>query len=447
MSKLGPANTPPRPILWKRGLAWLIFLGPFFFICYGWTNHFTSQRSDIGVVVDAWEHHLPFVPWLMLPYMSIDAFYAASLFLYRKRSLLDRHAQRLLLATLISCAGFLLFPLQFSFEVPRAEGFNGVLQRILLGFDQPYNQAPSLHISLLVVLWVVYAKKLQGAMRVALHIWFAAIAVSVLLVYQHHFIDVWTGVLAGLICLYLIPDPPFFWRWTPPTARMKHIGLRYGIAAFVLMGVGLLLHSSIVQVVLWWGAFALAMVAAAYYGLGRQIFQRHHGVMRWPARLLLAPYLLGVRLNALYYSRAYSIPSQIGDRVWLGAFPTHSGKQAPAAWHAILDMTNEFAGVSAPASRRKYLPVMDLTAPHPASLMRAARWLEASQREGQVLVHCALGLSRSASVIVCWWLWRGDENDIDQACKRLGLLRPGIVLTPEHKANIQQALIRLGNYV
>ena len=110
-------------------------------------------------------------------------------------------------------------------------------------------------------------------------------------------------------------------------------------------------------------------------------------------------------------------------------------------------MTNEFAGVSAPASRRKYLPVMDLTAPHPASLMRAARWLEASQREGRVLVHCALGLSRSASVIVCWWLWRGDESDIDQACKRLSLLRPGIVLTPEHKANIQQALIRLGNHV
>lgn len=446
MSRPKSASILP-PILWKRGLAWLLFLGPFFFICYGWTNHFTSQRGDVGVVVGAWERHLPFVPWLMLPYMSIDAFYAASLFLYRKRSLLDRHAQRLLLATVISCAGFLLFPLKFSFEVPRAEGFNGVLQRILLGFDQPYNQAPSLHISLLVVLWVAYAKKLQGAIRVALHIWFAAIAVSVLLVYQHHFIDVWTGGLAGLLCLYLIPDPPFCWRWQCPTARMKQMGLRYGIAAIVCAGVGWVIPSNVAQAILFWMAIAFALVTAAYFGLGSQIFQRYRGVTRWPARLLLTPYLLGVRLSALHYAKNYAAPSRISDRVWLGAFPSRHARQTEMTWHAVLDMTNEFSRAYTVAQRRKYLPVMDLTAPPITTLMRAVRWLDAAQREGKVLVHCALGLSRSASVIVCWWLWRGEENNIDAACSKLNTMRPGVVLTAEHKANIHAALIGLGAHV
>jgi hypothetical protein len=51
------------------------------------------------------------------------------------------------------------------------------------------------------------------------------------LVYQHHFIDVWTGVLVGVICIYLIPDKPFSWRCNKPTARMKYLASRYFISA------------------------------------------------------------------------------------------------------------------------------------------------------------------------------------------------------------------------
>ena len=44
-----------------------------------------------------------------------------------------------------------------------------------MGFDKPYNQAPSLHIALLVVLWVCYARYASGAWRWLLHGWFALI--------------------------------------------------------------------------------------------------------------------------------------------------------------------------------------------------------------------------------------------------------------------------------
>ena len=33
--------------LWKRGLVWLLVLGPFFFIIYGFSNKITGVRSDI----------------------------------------------------------------------------------------------------------------------------------------------------------------------------------------------------------------------------------------------------------------------------------------------------------------------------------------------------------------------------------------------------------------
>jgi protein-tyrosine phosphatase len=427
-------------ILWKRGALWLAFLGPFFFLSYGWLNHLTSTRSDVGVVVEAWEHAIPFLPWLMLPYMSIDAFYAASLFLFRKRGALDRHALRLLLATVISLIGFWIYPLQFSFAVPRAEGFNGMLQAVLQGFDKPYNQAPSLHISLLIVLWHLYVKKLVGWAKIALHIWFAAIAASVLLVYQHHFIDIWTGAIVGVACLYLIPDRPSWWRWCMPSAIMQSLGLRYLFVAILLILAALLLldFSRIFSILLMWVALALCLVAAAYFGLQRHIFQRQKGLISWPAKLLLAPYLFGSWLSYRFYTRQ-SQPNQIDGNVWLGAFPKYNDDKNKQ-FISVLDMTNEFARPSHESNKIKYLPVMDLTPPSPKILVMAVQWLDVAEQKGATLVHCALGLSRSASVVVCWLVWRKKVESIELAIEKVSAQRAGLVLSKAHLENISKAL-------
>jgi len=45
-------------------------------------------------------------------------------------------------------------------------------------FDKPFNQAPSLHIALMVLLWVVYLRALPQAWRWMVHGVFALIGVS-----------------------------------------------------------------------------------------------------------------------------------------------------------------------------------------------------------------------------------------------------------------------------
>jgi hypothetical protein len=90
------ALADPEPRLGRRAAAWLCLLGPFFFASYGAANWLAAQRTHVGWVVFDWEHSIPFVPWTIVPYWSIDGFYALSLFVCTSKTELDTHAKRLL---------------------------------------------------------------------------------------------------------------------------------------------------------------------------------------------------------------------------------------------------------------------------------------------------------------------------------------------------------------
>src|SRR5262245_32597354 len=96
---IGGARVPPvdaRP--WRRSLAWLVFLTPFFFLTYGAANAIAAHRSHVPSVVFAWERRIPFVAWTIVPYWSLDLFYAASLFLCATRGELTGLCRRLVTA-------------------------------------------------------------------------------------------------------------------------------------------------------------------------------------------------------------------------------------------------------------------------------------------------------------------------------------------------------------
>ena len=116
-----------RTIPWQRSVAWLLFLGPFFFISYGFANNMAARWQVSEAHVYDWERHIPFIPWTIVPYWSIDLLYGLSFLLCCNRLELDRHALRLLTTQIISVACFLAFPLHFAFERPHVEGFFGAL--------------------------------------------------------------------------------------------------------------------------------------------------------------------------------------------------------------------------------------------------------------------------------------------------------------------------------
>lgn len=428
----------PRP--WQAACFWLLVLAPFFFLTYGTANQLAAQRANVPAIVFDWERHIPFWDWSILPYWSIDLLYGLSLFVCASRAQLTTHVKRLIGAQLGAVTCFLLFPLTFSFTRPPTEGWAGQLFTLLAGFDKPFNQAPSLHIALLVILWVLYAQFVPRAGRWLLHAWFALIGISVLTTYQHHFFDVPTGALLGWLCVWAWPEgsasPLHHLRFTDDPRR-RVLAARYGLGATLLSALALWLDGAALW--LFWPAISLLLVALCYGWFGAAGFQKNtDGKLSLAALWLFAPYVFAAWLNSRWWTRKHDKYNEIAPGIWIGRLPAPHD----AIWHtvhAIVDLSAELPLLRPRASGVEIvtIPMLDLAIPSQEELRRAVHAIETARSRGPVLVCCALGYSRSALSVAGWLLRHGEPEDVSQAMQTLARARPSVVLTAAHVATLQ----------
>ena len=90
-----------RPVI-RRAIAWLLFLGPFFYLTYGTANWLASLHDDVPNLAFNWEGHVPFIAWSIIPYWSVNLFYAIALFVNDSPEQVDRLAKRYLTAQIIA---------------------------------------------------------------------------------------------------------------------------------------------------------------------------------------------------------------------------------------------------------------------------------------------------------------------------------------------------------
>lgn len=425
----------PRP--WGRAALWLAGLGILFFSSYNTANWLASQRAAVPSIVFGWESSIPYWPWTIVPYWSIDLFYCISLFLCATRRELDAHARRLLAVQLISVTIFIVAPLRFTFTRPETTGVFGAMLDALLLFDKPFNQAPALHISLLVILWVCYARYLTGAWRWLLHGWFVLIGISVLTTYQHHFFDIPTGAWVGLFCIWLFPDnaaPLLVKARITRDRQRQRLALRYGAGAVALAVIGVVIGGWALWLL--WIAGALLLVALAYLRLGAAAFQKDvNGRISLASRLLLAPYLAGAWLNSRWWTRHAPEPRAITPQVWIGRMPGHV-QDVPAGVTGLVDMCAE---LPCPVSTHHYLhlPLLDLVPPTAQQLTEAAQGITRLLAAGPVLVCCALGYSRSAASIAAWMVISGKAATADDAMTHIAG-RAHVVFSDAHRMALTQ---------
>ena len=430
------AITTREPIRFKHSLAWLALLAPIFFLSYGWANQLAASRGVTASIVFGWEGIIPFLPWTIIPYWSIDLMYGLSFLALRSPREVNHHGLRLLSAQLISVAFFVAFPLRFSVDKPATEGLFGALFDALAGFDLPYNQAPSLHISLLVIIWWSLVRHATPGRRWLWHGWALLVAGSVLTTWQHHFFDVPTGMLVGLFALWLWPDQgdsPIFKRMEKST-RNRRLSLYYLLGASLCV-----LLATLGGWALWaiWPAVSLSLVAFNYARAGAEGFQKQDGRQSLPVRWLLAPYRLGAWINSRIWTRQRPAPDQITEQIWLGRIPDRSELKR-SHFDALLDLTAEFNTPEGVANYQS-VPMLDLSVPDINTLRQAVNALETLRQDGQrILVCCALGYSRSALTLAAWLLQSGACNSVDQALATIKARRPGVVLSDVHRQLLKE---------
>lgn len=415
-------------------------LSALFLVIYGGCNWITAQRSGVGTIAFEWERHIPFVPIMTVPYLSIDLFFIAAPFLCRSQRELATFAKRIAAAIIVAGICFLLFPLRFAFARPEASGFLGAVFDWFRGMDRPYNLFPSLHIALTGLLIVTYARHTRGALRVLLIVWFVLIAASAVLTYQHHLLDVVGGFALAGYCFNFMREAPARLPFVPD----RRIAFRY------LAGV-LLLSAAAIRCRPWgalllWPALSMAIVAAGYLRLGPAIFGKTDGVVPWSTCWALGPCLLGQHLSCLHYRRQCRAWDQVTANVWIGR--VLSEREAERAVQSgvttVLDLTAEFS--RAEAFRNvgyRNIPILDLAAPTFDQLHATARFIARRAGDDIVYVHCKIGYSRSAAAVIAWLLESEKVGNVAEGIALLERIRPSIVIRPEIRVALAEFELRL----
>ena len=448
----------------KSSLLKLALVGALFYTSYGLSNHYAASLAYVPEIAFAWERNIPFWAWTIVPYWSLNLMYAAAFFLCRNAREQNCYVARLVSAQIVATTCFIVFPLHFSWPKPPTDGLSGWLFDSLVAFDLPYNQAPSLHIALSIIVGAFYWTRFPK-IRLPLLLWQSLIALSVLTTYQHHFIDVSTGALLGWLVLWAIPQhgvSPFKRQdlfavqpaeqtgylktasceaklssnkaKTSPATRSREIKIAMlYLASAVLSALPSLFDGAWLWML--WVSVSLSVVAFAYLTGNAAVFQKQaDGRLSAAATVLLLPYLVGVRLNMAYWLRGKAKTARVRNDIWIGSILSVSDN-----FPAVLDVCAEYPR---PRYRGAYrtLPLLDMVAPSENDLMQAASLLEALRRQhGKVLTCCALGYGRSAAVVLTWLLVYGSCRDLAQATAELKQARPQMVLPPETAKAVEAA--------
>jgi membrane-associated phospholipid phosphatase len=359
-----------------------------FFLCYQATNSLAFQNNishSAAIAVDA---SIPFIEWMIVPYLCSGLFFTASFFTVNTLDDVRVLSQRMLLATVAACLVFALYPLRFSMPRPAIESplFSALFEGLSL-FDQPYNQLPSLHVAYCLIFWFSLSLRFKNSVaKLALSGMLILISLATLFTYQHHLLDVIAGFILGAACVSII---------RPKQAQIK-VGFYYGMLASVVLITGVIYAKS------WLAGYlmmSLCLVAAAYYQKNRHFLDKKSGQHSPLVWFLYAPYLLGYRLTwwlVQYRERRHPAFRSFSKQLWVGRrLNADQAKNLPENC-AVIDLSPELSELkSLSRGHYQHFPLHDLVQPDAAAVEEIAASIREHIAAGRnVYLHCAMGYQR-----------------------------------------------------
>ena len=389
---------PDSPTPGQRALP-LAMNAALFGICYPLTNHLAElaqQRSGLRGVAMPWEAALPFLPWMVLPYMTSGLLFVLSFLLVRGRGQLSALSRRVAFATIAACLIFAAFPLRFELSRPQVDAaLPAWLFAQLSLIDRPYNQLPSLHVAYCAIFWpALRTATRDGWQRATLAGWLSLVAVSTVFTYQHHVLDLLAGAVLGLLAIRLLPAPAVGGVKRKPVAFCYAIMAALALLAWIALGGGwawLYLCAS------------LLLVARAYQTRAANFLHKRDGRFPLWIWLLYAPYLAGYLLTwQLVRLRERRRPAfvKLSERLWVGRRLSNAEAAQLPGDCVVIDLANELS--ETPRLRRHvyhHFPLLDLDAPTMRSAQNILAAIAGHAAEGRhIYLHCAMGYRRSREI-------------------------------------------------
>ena len=190
-----------------------------------------------------------------------------------------------------------------------------------------------------------------------------------------------------------------------------------------------------------WPALSFTLVACGYLGLGPQVFgKRADGTLAWYSLATLLPYLLYTwaiwQLSRL--CRREDCFNEIVSGLYVGRRAL--AHELPAHIRVVVDMTAEFPEPEGVRTGRRYLclPTLDASVPTLAAIRDLLETLTGIS--DPVYIHCAEGHGRSGTLAAALLLYKGLEDNVEDAIARLRECRPGIHLTEAQKGLVSRLL-------
>ncbi len=157
------------------------------------------QREHMHWLETAADRHIPFMPVFVLPYVSYYFFLVIAALLLAYRRKVER-LEQYLLATILSLVVAYVFYGFFQTYVIRPEIIvSGPLTRLVAGIykaDNPYNDFPSLHVTLSILASICLYRQVKADK--ALAAWGVLIAISTVFIKQHYVMDVAGGIVLAV---------------------------------------------------------------------------------------------------------------------------------------------------------------------------------------------------------------------------------------------------------
>jgi membrane-associated phospholipid phosphatase len=201
------------------GASWVALI---FFPVYLGCAAVTAARPGHWHPYASWELGIPFVPAMIVPYLSMFVLFLLPP-LQLDETELRALTARLIVASLLGGAMFLVLPAQMGFpthdDAGRWQGIYSTLYRI----DGPFNTVPSFHVIYTASILLAMIEAATPRLRRVYLAWLVVVCASTVLTHRHHLLDVAAGLALAFATPALLRQPA--WRGfrlaSAPSGRLQ----------------------------------------------------------------------------------------------------------------------------------------------------------------------------------------------------------------------------------